>query len=100
MPLGGTLISPSPALSPVAGGGRDITLSRSTRIGLRGLRTREACQMTHRSIWLLGLSLAVGLATADMADAKRAKPKPAPNPLAKIETIVVIYDENRSFDNL
>ena len=54
----------------------------------------------NRSIWLLGLSLAALAAASDGADARRAAPKPAPNPLAKIEHIVVIYDENRSFDNL
>jgi len=58
--------------------------------------------MTRHTTWLLGSSLAIALVLSGAAEARhaRAKPKPAPNPLSKIETIVVIYDENRSFDNL
>src|SRR5689334_8118550 len=57
--------------------------------------------MKRRSAWLLGLSLAALTVAGDAAEARRAaRPTPAPKPLAKIEHVVVIYGENRSFDNL
>ncbi len=56
--------------------------------------------MSHRAIFTLGLCVTALVLAAPAADARHARARHAASSLNRIQHIVVIYDENRSFDNL